>query len=312
MKYLKALAVLILILCLVSCGEQQSTDSSSENDSTVAESSAVVSESSTEASEEEKKQWTEVEQHGDTTTTREYLNGEDDFIVTNETFRDDKTLFEKNTRHYINKKIVLEETIYYDKEENIIRSGKTCYDETGASISHEQFEAEGNYITKRKGNYDENEDFVGDIEYTTLDGVKAADGKIGVETIDGKKCIVEKLNIYENGEIAFLQTEISCFVLDSYYYTYTELCDTNGEKFYSYENDDDTHTSCIYGEDGAIITVEDNTQIFTELDGDLIAEAENFVINTIGENYTVDNIVELVNAILNRNTELYNLIFSGI
>lgn len=311
MKYLNALAVLILILCLVSCGEQQSTDSSSDNDSAVAESSAAVSESSTETSEEEKKQWTEVEQYGDTTTTREYLNGKDDYIVTNETFRDDGTLIEKSITHYVNKNAVSGETIRYDKDENVLHSGKTCYDETGATISYEEFEAEGNYITKRKGNFDESGAFVGDIEYTTLDGVKAADGKQSVETINGKECIVERLNIYENGEIVFLQSESNCFDLGDFY-EYTELYDINGEKFYSYESVDNTYTYCIYGEDGAVITVEENTQIFTELDGDLIAEAENLIINAIGENYTVDNIVDLVNAILKRNSELYDLIFSGI
>lgn len=286
-----SLFILFSMLCLSACTNNSTTVESSLPESSFAESS----EAGESVSEESKKEWVEEEEFGNTKVTRKYIDGKNDYTVTEIKYNSDGTVQSKSVSHYKQKiKVDYESIRYYDNGES--SKQHTVYDENGENGFTVMEDVFTDYIM-RYSFYDSTGTSQSQIEYFTPEGNKIAAGSRSKETFNGyENSTVTRLDIYENGEVVFKQTKVLHLPAsaDDILYQYNEITDLQNNILFSQDLLDKKEILFISGEDGVKITTENGVSVFEDLNGEFIAQVENNTITKIGKVVSADNIISFI------------------
>lgn len=300
---------LIALLCLASfilagCqGVEVSESSVQKSESSITESSVVSEVIGENESSEEIKEWTETETKGNTKITREYRDGKNDYTVTEERFREDETLSYKKIYVYKKEILTKSEVVTFDENGNVVSSQITAFDDLGAPRSVESTETTSEYIVcavMSLDSYGKIES--GTKEYTYSNGEKIADSKVERKIHDGFDCITEAINVYKKGKLEYLL--VKAYSVNDGYYSLREYINTNAKVEYTETVVEDTRREVLLGENGCVLEITGNKYKYTETYGDLIAVAElnsnGLIINSVGDNYNSNTIVDVINEINER------------
>lgn len=287
--------ILVIFICigiLLSACSIETIEESSSGSTGISE---AVSDTISEVSDEEsRKEWVETETNGDTKITREYRDGKNDYTVTTEEFDENGAIISKKITVYKKERKISSENYYYHEDGTVSKSNKTIFTETGEVDQIESYDEYEEYSIVSNLKMDQDGiAYEGTVEYLSLDGELLAKGTRNRESFNGYDCSVEKLEVYgSDKKIDHFETFVT-YITGSPY-VYKEIFDSEGNKLYSREVTQEAETAYIFGEDGCMIVTVNDTSVYTDRDGDLIAELEGLTITKIGENYSVDSIVGVI------------------
>lgn len=97
---------------------------------------------------------------------------------------------------------------------------------------------------------------------------------------------------------------VKAYSVNDGYYSLREYINTNAKVEYTETVAEDTRREVLLGENGCVLEITGNKYKYTETNGDLIAVAElnsnGLIINSVGENYNSNTIVDVINEINER------------
>lgn len=292
MKYFYYNVVFLLFfLCFVSCSNsnlQESSTTESHQDEYSSTSSV-----SDESSEGEIKNGTFVETYGNEKITREYRDGMNDYTVTTETFFEDGSLYQKTITDYKNEKIIRKSNETFNKDGSR-ESTVENYNDSGTlvDITNEAFY--GKYIQKKRFLFSDTVTVINEVMYYTVSNEMIAEGHITTEEINDVLCSVERLSVFDKGQ--FLHKQVTAVSVEETEYNYYALKDKDDNALFVKENTGDAETIVVYGKDGFVVTTTNESTIYTESDGDFIAELQGANVVKIGSNFNVNEIASVLEA----------------
>lgn len=293
----KTLLFLLCFIFLLAACNGNSEDSSMPFDESIDAASESIEEKSEASQEESKKEWVEHDTKGNLKITREYFDGENDYKVTTEDFDDNDALREKNITRYVNKQKTESEVYKYSADGEMTYSCKEIYGEE--HITREIYSCDASIYSeaiKVKSRTDIDNNLIdGTIEHYSFDGEKLSEGTLVYDDYNGRKCVISNVFVYGTDEHApYFQT----YTYDINMYSYYECTDTNANKLFWEEFSNDSNRYYVGGEYELTAEYVGDSKVFTDKNGNLVAEVEGMTLITIGEGYEVESTVEMINEVM--------------
>ena len=251
-------------------------------------------ESASPQSSDNRKQWIETVKYGNTEVTREYLDGENDYIVTEITYRND-SVWEKNVTHYKMRSVVWSEETRYDSTGEPERIYTVSEDEEGKSfvtqwIALDEIQRKNTIIIINDEVCEEQ------YEFSDYNGRIIATGGKTQENENSENRTVEYLDVFDsNGDLEHKERIV-------YYQdgtNYAEYIDKNENMVWSREYTTNLITDTYYmGNGGKVIIVDQKNYSFYDSNGDWIADGEYdystsiISITSFGSKYDQDALIE--------------------
>ena len=288
------LLLAFMVLLVASCQTVLEELESSVLDCSLPYSSddSQVSQQSDDTHEETLQQWVETQTIGKTHITREYLDGENDYIVT-ELESSDEGLSRKRVRHYLNGEVVFDEVSRFNVK-GVLELKETTTTEDG-KLYFESFQRLSALYKTVKGQI-VNQALQGTICYFDFEDKIVAEGTQDFEIMNDDLCTVEKLTVFDStGEVNHYEERI---LGSNIRYTYREYKDTDNKVLWSRETADGLEVIFLGGEKGGIcnstndeVTFYDNKE---QMIGRCIINGNQLELVELGAEY---NTVSAVNRI---------------
>ena len=297
--------MLALSCCFVSCEKGDTSDSTSDAQSqSQAESTSDVSLESS----EEIKNGVFVEEIGNERITREYRDGENDYTVTTEAFFDDGSLHQKIVTDYKNKVIFKRTTSRYYEDggyDNTIIS----FDDSGKHKQSIEEVYRGRYICKNITEFevDKEEDLLGTREYYTASGEFVASGSLRDAPTDSPWTLVEYLDVFENGKLQYKQVVAYSLDLKNNLY---QILDVDDKVLFSKETINGIETIVSFEPESFKVVTENGYSVYSDADGNMIAELDGSVIVKIGAGYDAQSIIPYIEERMSELQYYINLLIS--
>ena len=288
--------ILVLILFLVTSCQTMIEESESYCFSISLPDSldaSQVSQQSFNSCEESLNQWVETQTIGQTQVTREYYDGEKDYVVT-EIHNSEEGVSRKRVRHFVNKEIVFDEISEFGEKGVLLsKQTKTIEHETQY---YESFERLSSLLKSKEGQLDDNGGFQGRILYTNFEERIIAEGTQDCEIIKGTSCIVEKLTVFDpKGEVDHYEVRI---LGSNVRYSYREYADASNTIIWSQEIDGQSECVKLGGSTGGTCKSTDNEAHFYDRHDQLIGKCElrgdQLELVELGSKYNVESAVQRI------------------
>lgn len=241
--------------------------------------------------EESLQQWVETVTFGNTQVTREYVDGKNDYTVT------EVDGLEKRVRHFLNREVVFDERSRFN-EDGVLESRQTTTVEDGKQYK-EFFDRLSSLNKTMKGQIVDKA-FQGTIRYCDFNGKTVAEGTRDYEFRNDVRCDVEKLTVFDSeGEVDHYEERI---LSSDVKYTYREYADADHNILWSCEKIDGSEVTFFAGKKGGTYKSSGDEAIIYDHKGRLIGrctiQGNNLELVELGADYDAGSAIDRIQELL--------------